>query len=362
MNAERLRAVVEAVLLDIGNTGLVDGLQRVIDSLNNVINAPNEAHSKQLTDALDALNSQLDQSQSDQFPKTWYPVLETIDIPKNFGRDLKSQISSIIAGNQITSAHARDQIIEIQTSLKEYVEAANKMSEAFDYFGVDAAEQVKGQGELSLLVPEAAIKGELLQLADELKFFDQMVRFFTEVETSGREPTKIRQISTTDPFIAVTSVLGAVLITLKIVREIQKIIEGTHKIKVARAAAVDAEMDKATLDRFDKKIGDYISKQLDDLLDSVIKTAKENVKGRTAELTNEGKKILEGMARRIDKGYQFDGDAQEDKEAPDTDAGIVAEIRSVAEEIRHVEPPSEETLNLAAPEGAEAGHDENADK
>ena len=75
---------------------------------------------------------------------------------------------------------------------------------------------------------------------------------------------------------------------------------------------------------------------------------------RKAELENEGTKILGGMASRIDRGYQIDGDASEPEGGSEEDNKRVAEIKSLADQIRHIEPPEDSVLQLPSPEdGAE---------
>ena len=366
MNAERLGLIMKAVREDMSKVGVVAKLKAVIKALSNHISAPNEEHQKQISTAREELAAALQQSEFSKFPRTWRSTLEELVIYDFLGDQLKNSIDEIFERNQITQDVARDEIQKIHQYLTQYDAAFDHILQGFDYLEIETEGPGEGEAELSILMPAGAFDNELKRFAAEIKFFDQAIRFFSEVNTGSRETPLIKQLSSSDPTVLVSTgvaALGGLLWASKQILDLMTKTEGLRKAKhVADKAGAEARI----TDMIEAQVRKEINAGLVGVTDTLI-TKYAGTKPRKAELKIEGGKILKGLATRLDNGYQLEGDVGEieqeqleEGQEPDKERAekvkLIQEVKQLAHDVRYSDVTNQPVLHLLKP-----GEEENED-
>ena len=85
----------------------------------------------------------------------------------------------------------------------------------FDYLGLGVAEPHPGEGVLSVLMPRKHYQGELAQFAEEIETLSDMAGWLSELVTGKTDIPKVKDLSTTEPWMLVSLVAGTVFAFLK---------------------------------------------------------------------------------------------------------------------------------------------------
>lgn len=361
MNAERLGLIITAIKEDMQKTDIVTKLKALLDALTNYISGPNEQLQVQITNTRIELSKTIKQSEFSNFPRTWRNTLEELGIYTLLGEGLGQTIDEIFKRNQITPDVAKNEIEEIYEFLTGYTDAFEQVLEGYSFLDIEEKRLDEGEAELSILMPTGAFDNELKRFAAEIKFFDQAIKFFSEVKTGSRETPNFKQLSSSDPTLLVqigVLTLPGVLWVVNQILVLMTKTEGLRKVK--------HEAEKAGAEtRITKMIEDQIKRDIDAGLvgvnDTLIKQYA-GTKGRKEELSNEGKKVLQGLATRLDNGYQIDGDVgeaepekleegQEPSKEHAKKLKLVREVKELAQQIRYADIPDEPVLHLPKPKG-----------
>ncbi len=360
MNAERLGLIIRAIRDDMQKTDIVTKLKALLDALTNYIGGPNEQLQGQITNTRNQLSEAIKQSEFSNFPRTWWNTLEELGVDDLLGEGLGQTIDEIFKRNQITPDVAKKEIEAIYQFLTGYTGAFKQVLVGYAYLEIEEKRLEEGEAELSILMPTGAFDNELKRFAAEIKFFDQAIKFFSEVKTGSRERPHFKQLSSSDPTlfveIGVLTLTGVLWVGNQILDLMSKT-EGLRKVK--------HEAEKAGAEtRITKMIEEQIKKEIDAGLVAVNDTLIKQYTGakeRKKELSNEGQKMLQGLATRLDNGYQIDGDVGEvepeeleEGQKPSNEHAkklkLVQEVKELAQQIRYIDLPDEPVLHLPKPE------------
>jgi hypothetical protein len=370
MNAERLGLIIKAVREDMAKISVVDKIQSVITALSNHISAPNEEHQKQISAARKDLANALRQSEFSKFPRTWRNTLEELGIYHLLGDQLSEVTDEIFQRNQITQDVARDEIQEIHQTLTQYDTAFDHILKGFTFLEIESEGPGEGEAELSIQMPTNAFDNELKMFAAEIKFFDHAIRFFSEVGTGSRETPRIKQLSSSEPTLLVSTGVAGLGVLLWAARQILDLMTKTEALRNAKHVADKAGAEARITNMIEKQIRTEIEAGLVGVTDSLIKDYT-GAKPRRAELKTEGEKILKGLATRLDNGYQLEGDVGEmeqeqlaDGQEPDKERAekvkLIKDVKQLAYDVRYSDVPNKPVLHLPKPGEEENEGDEDA--
>lgn len=237
MNVDQLGLIVRATLEAIDESGVAKKLNEFLRAFNNLISESSETHQQQFNDKRSELRTALESERFRQFPNTWRTALEELGLYELIGPQLKQRIDYLIDNNQLTPVIARDEIKLLAGKLAKYQAEFRKIHEAFDYLGLGVGKPDPGEGVLSVLMPREYYQSELARFAEEIKNLSEMTGWLSEIVTGKAEMPKVKELSTTEPWMLISLVPGTVFVFLAIVDKIQNIRINTHNLKQLKSQA-----------------------------------------------------------------------------------------------------------------------------
>lgn len=367
MNVQQLLNLSAAVRTDIERTQVVPKLDALIQALNNQITTPNEQHQAQISQTRSELNQSISQSQFDEFPRTWRNSLEELGVTNMLGASLKSTLDGIFQKNQITLTDAKAEIEAIRRRINDFLQHAKHLETSLSFMGFMASDLKAGEAELSVVIPRLAIDNDLKRLSNDLRLIDKDLLVFSEIAEGSRAQVRVKQIATSDPVFILGLSIPTVLLVLEVIEKLQSVIEGTYRLREIRASALEAEADAKIVQMLGQNIEKRINEGLIDI-NTYVLARYGGDHARKSELEKEVSMATQDLARRLDNGYQFDGDVGDiPDEAPKTDEAesesdeVVEQrriqresakrIKDLSRDISYRELPQQPVLNLPAPNG-----------
>lgn len=345
-----------ATLEAIEKSDVTNKLNEFNNAFNNLISDSNEPHQQQFNDKRNALRVALKSENFRGFPNTWRTALEELGLYELIGAQLQQRIKHLIDNNQLTPVVARDEIKRLTDKLAEYQAQFRKIDEAFGYLGLGLAKPHPGEGVLSVLMPRKHYQSELAQFAEEIESLSEMAGWLSELVTGRTEMPKVKELSTTEPWMLISLGLGTVFAFLKIVEKMQNIRINTYKLKQFRVQAEQLDTSPAVKSAIQDNVNEIVDKCLKEIYEWLFSTYKKAGSSRLNELRSPMEKKLAWFANCLDHGYQIDGDAGELEEESDLSgakkkqySATVKRIKDISLTIKYLETPSEPVLMLATP-------------
>lgn len=360
MNAERLALVMTAVRDDIVQTKIIKHLNEIVGTLSSLTSQPTDALHNTLKTQTEALDAAIDSSSFDEFPRTWGEVINELGVDHMMGVELKRYVRVTLETNGITLAKAKEDIQEIVTDLNNCLDAFTKTLEGFEFLEIKDKRPAFGEAELSFIIPRTAISSELKGFVHDANFLHKSLLLFSEIADGHRAEPKLLHTSSSNPLISAVIPCLCLSVYLGTVVDVLDVIGATHKLRELEANADTAEANADV----QKAIRDQIKKSIEDGQIGVEQKLLEQFKGektRKKELETEVNKIVSGLIKRLDNGYQIDGDTGEPEAAEEgeevqelsADQNIQVEaaekIKKLSQEIRFRSLPSDSVLQLPAP-------------
>jgi len=348
MNTERLHAIAIAVVDDLNTTNSLKALNDLVKSLQNQVNQPQAPQFQgQVSQHLKTLSDVLVQSKSNNFSPAWKQLLKELGVHDLLGNPLLDRIQEIFARNQITPATALQELTELHKQLSNYKTSFEAVITSFRNLQIGSEEIEKGQCELGLLIPRAAVSNNLKEFATDLNKIDTLFGTFSELTTYERPGFKINSVSSTDfnlmlaaaPVMVASIALAVdrILTVYKRVLEIRKL-HGQLKKQGLKDKELQPIKKKA-----DSAIMEEVEKLTPELLD---KYYKNQDTARRHELSTQLKKALIEIAKRIDKGYNVEiRVSADDIQETSKDVNINA-ITSVLKNLEFIQLEGEPILSL----------------
>lgn len=362
MNVTQLFLISSYIRKDIDNTAIISKVDALIAALANQISTPNEQNNILVSQARAVVDEAINLSEFDRIPRTWRKNLEELGLSELLGYALSEKIADIFQRNQITIVDAKNALQAIRKRIFEFGEHSKKLEASLSYLGFAPDALAPDEAVLSVVIPRLAIQSDLSRLSQDLKKIGGDISFLSEMAGEGRPPVTIKTISTTDPLFILTIGVTTLLLLLTVVEKIQSVIESTYKLRKLKAEAQQTKADAAVIDLLNKQIEREINEGLIDVEKFLFERYASGDKRREKELKIESKKVLVDIARWLDNGYQFDGDAGDVLEAagsegettnePEVSKRIdvrrkqVGELREISQKIRYRELPEEAVLHL----------------
>lgn len=309
MNAERLHAIAKAVLREITRTKSRETLTSLVQSLDASVSSPAEAtYQQQVSEHREALRAALVSAGSNQFSPAWRQALRELGLSELLGSELLARIEEIFNRNQITQSVARDELQQLSADLDAAATALDQLTQGMSGLNLGWDELGPGEVELGILIPRAFVHNELGGLAKELDQLRKLLTPIIELATGSGPEIDVKTISSSDfSFVLdigpealdlLSHALAYLVGNYKQILEIRKLKEEMQRLDMP-SNTID-EVDEEATNRVNEKIGELVTELLND--------HEENLRGdgRPHEVRVQLTKSLEGLALRIDQGFNFD--------------------------------------------------------
>lgn len=357
MNTDQLGEIVRATLDALENSGTLKSLNEFNVAFNNLTEQSTDPHQLQFNDKRKELQAALQSEEFRQFPNTWRTALEELGLFDLIGDQLQQTIDDLIENNQLTPVIARDEIRRLTADLANYRTEFTKIREAFDYLKFGETKTDPGEGVLSVLMPRNHYESDLALFAEEIKALSVMAGLLSELVTGRTDSPKVKELSTTEPWILLSMLLGTVLAFLQIVEKMQNIRINSYNMKRLKAQAQEYGAGPGVEGAIQTEVDKIVKKQLAEILEWLFNTYTKAPKGRINEIRTPMEKKLAWLADCLDHGYQIDGDAGELDAESDLPEGekqqysvAAGQIKEISVRIKYLETPNEPVLALAKPE------------
>lgn len=306
MNVEKLYAVSRRYLKIIEESEIRNILEGFIQSLESRVSEPGNANHQQVfSDSFTKLKQA-----SASFPNTKLDpieldILTELDATDALPQNVFSKVDQALSANPHTINAALASIKDFKTRFDIDIKNITNLSSAFDWFGISGYDVEKNTGQLLFQIPRKEIENRIDLLGNEISHLDRLTASFSELAYKDRRRATVAYLSSTEPIVVV--VLGA--LAFKYLAEgIAKVIDAYSNLQTNQAN-IDAL--KKSLP---KKVVDPMQTHLDTMIEDAISTyVDENVKsvgkqlpgGRLNELRSEIKSHLKQVAKRVDRGFQY---------------------------------------------------------
>ena len=333
MNAEKLHAICRELQQEINESNLVAKLQQVVNSLQNVVNQPQQPGPQTtLTNNMNQLYATLSEASSNNFSPGWRQTLDEIGGFDLLGERLEERIRGVFERNQITPASALNEIAEMFKSLEKFKGAIDKVVSGFNTLNVGAEELEPGECELGVLVPREAVENKLNLFGEELQQLSFIFNTFSELASGKRENYQIKTISSTDLSIFLATVAPVAACIAYAAEKIVEVYKNLLEIKKIKVELKALGLKKKDMSGITSYANSFMKEGITKITVEVVNEFYGgNDESRKNELKNAVKIALNRMANRIDKGYNIEVRA---KPLPEPQEGKEAKVTSKEEQTR----------------------------
>jgi len=351
MNAERLHALGIAVQDDLEQTSLVPTLQQLRDALRNQVNAPQDANfQQQVATTLDRLLTALAAAPSNSFPPTWLQVEEELGIDHLLGERLGVTIRGIFERNQITPSVAADEIDRLYAEVEALATQLTALLGAFEHFHVGAEELQPGRAEVAVLIPRPAVGNQLSRLGAEFQELHRLLGPFLELGTGSRPSVEVVSISATDFGVFIDLAPKAAAFLAVAVERLIGAYKNLLEIRKLRHEMNEQGVPTDRLAGIDEHANSVMSDRIEEITAELVMEASSRVDaGRQNELRVELRLALNGIANRIDVGYNIDvraGSAAAESDTGPDDTEALQKIRNASINLRFLNRSGKPILSL----------------
>lgn len=307
MNAERLHAIARAINQEIKKSNLVNNLQELADSLQNVVNDPDSEHQKALGNALQQVLSALTNVPSDDFSPAWRQILEELGGDDILGRSLKAYLQDVFERNQITPSVALQDVQQVHKLVRDFDNALTQVINGAKYLKIGAEELEPGECELGVLVPRQAVHNRLGYFAKELSELNFIFGTLSELSSGERENFEIRTISSSDLIIYLKAIPVVAACVAHVAEKIITLYKQFLEIRKLKKELREQGVPEDKMQGIEDHANTMMAKGIETLTVEVVKEYyKGNDKGRKNELKNAVRISLNKIANRIDQGFNIE--------------------------------------------------------
>jgi hypothetical protein len=337
MNAERLHAIAVALRQDISATESDTLVSQLAQQLHAQVQSPADPNAQvQAATTRDQLNTNLAGAPSNDFSPAWSQAAEELGVDDLLGDKLRARIEDILGRNEITVESAANELDQIGQRLRDFVTALDQLISAMNFLEVGAETLDPGQFEIGFLFPRKAVDNELAQLGRELVKLHDIVDPFLELGTGSRPDLKVRSVSTSWFQVYLDSPGTTAAAFALAVERIVALYKNLLDIRVAQKTLDDAHAPDAVTAAVTDWTSGLMADGIDEIVEELLEEFGQDIEeGRKHELREALKHALNGMANRVDRGYNLEVRAgelpePEEDEPEDEDA---KRARAVADAI-----------------------------
>jgi hypothetical protein len=309
MNIETFHAIAARIIAAAEKSDLVAKLSNLVGQMQNRMNSPAEASYVQAADALiSELRETLPKLATNSFPPLWKEYLREMNCHRLVGDVLLEEIETILQKNGVTPSIAHTELTKLSNQIAADTQELRLATHALEHFKIGKDEPEAGSVELGVLIPRAAVHGNLSEFGAELRKLSRVFSVFHEFVHGDRPDVKLKAIASSE-----FSILCLVdWETAKLIAEsISKLIDG-YKIILSLKEKIqslrDAGVPEASLDPIIAHANDKMRATINAISEEVTKRFPDGrvEETRKREINIEMRGALGEIATRIDKGFSFE--------------------------------------------------------
>jgi hypothetical protein len=243
---------------------------------------------------------------SDSFTPAWRQILNEMGGEHLFGRNLLRQVNTILLENQMTPGPGHEKLKDILAELESFSEALDKLNQAFAHFKIGLETLAPGEAEIALLIPREAVHDKLGELIEELSNFEFYFKTLSEVATGHADDLTVRTVSSSKFMVfllahpkfagIVAKCVNFIVEQYKRILEIRKLQGDIERLKIPETIANEMK----------KFANTEMEKQIESFTVEIVNEYISQDGHRKNELRNAVKVSLNGMANRIDRGFNIE--------------------------------------------------------
>lgn len=307
MNVERFHVIAIELRDELAATDQVGILRQMVSSLRAMVQEPNQpAHQQQVSSTRTTLAERLAAAKSNEFPETWRQVLDELQIANLLGDQLRDQIESAFARNEITPSAAADELEPLSANLDALQAALTQVLTGFEYFGIGQEELAPGEFEVGFLIPRAAVHDELGELGAEFGKLRRILEPFVELATGNRPPIRVRAIASSDFQVFLDSAPATAYLFTKALKTVLETYEKLLDIRLKHRELGELGVPEDDLTGVERHAETVMLTAINEVSNELVAEAEIKDTARANELTVELVKALNALANRVDRGYSVE--------------------------------------------------------
>lgn len=307
MNVERLHEIVAHLRTDLDKTGTLRILQKLVESLTNQVNSPQQAqYQNDTANNMTQLIAALEKSEVNDFSPAWHQVLVEIGAAEVTGIALANTVREIFASNQITPSVARDELQKLLNQLNQVSKAADQLLAGFNALRIGTEGLAPGECDVGVLVPRGFVDNRLDRFADELDELNTIFGTFAELVTGSRPGFEIKTISSSDlsVYIEVAAKVGACI--AKAIAGVISLYKQLLEIRKLRSSLEEQGIAKQNLSGIDTHADTLMDSGINNIVTNMLQEFRSGHDSRDHELHIQLKYSLKKIAGRIDRGFNIE--------------------------------------------------------
>ncbi len=309
MNTDRLLHACTLANELIARTEAQSQLDTMIDALQRIIQRPqdNGAQQNRLAAALKELARRIESIETEPIAPADRRLLAALGVDSVIGQKLASRVQAATSGSSVTPALALEQLKAINTELASLTSAVTSTLNGLRRLGLHPISMEADRCEIAVTIPRVAVNHRLADFASEVKYLGRLTDCLSELVGVESSDTRIAAVSSSELEVyisvgaAVAAAVGAaidrILGLYKNVLEIKKLREGMTSRNVPEEALRDV----------DRHADTEMERGIDELLTELLNEFQAaDPSGRRNELRTLLKDVLNGIANRLDRGFNFE--------------------------------------------------------
>lgn len=321
MNAKRLVALTEIIRGELADTNLVSALKQLVDELQNAINAPNEQSQRTVENSIRQVMQHLAKAPSNALSPGLRSDLISLKVKEQtvgelLGSGLAQQLQNVFSTGY-TSVKTLDEVREIQARVAALQSAIQSADSGFTGLGLEGEQLHAGESVVGVTIPRAEVDQRLTILQRELRFFGHLLAHISEcVDGKIADPT-VRSLRSTDYGIDVFTTLDVAAAMALIIRGVKAVLDKVRQYGNLKRQAEDLGVDQETIDKLVEKGQKAVVTAIDEIETEIFQSCKVDDEGRVNELKAGIKLHLNGVAKRMERGFSFEVRTEISKNATD---------------------------------------------
>ena len=355
MNAERLHAMVKRLKAEMEKKNLMSQMQSLVGALRSVSQQSNAQNQQNLSSYRTSIYQLLSSSEIDQFSPSWRQTLEEIGGQEFFGSNLKTRIETILAENQMTPAVAADQLEAIRQRMEQFSNALTQCVAAFGTFRIGDEKLLPGECEVGMLIPRDAVNNRLTDFTKELQEMTFILNTFSEVATGQPDDLIIKTLSSSSLLVYLQTGWKFAECLAKGVGRVVELYKGLIRLRKTLEELSDQGVPAESAKGIEEYANHHMEKGIDQLSVEIVNDfygRKDD--GRKNELKIQVRLCLNGIANRIDNGYNIEVrcaplDAADDNEANAEKKAALTAVQEASANMQFLKLEGTPLLSLPGP-------------
>lgn len=358
MNLQRLQDVLGDIKEELEATQVEPLLQNMESALQQLSSQPNQPQfQEQFNSHLMQLRDALERAPSRSQGPAWFHDVDELHLRDLTAAAMESRVDSVLKQINLMPNIAVQGFNKLRNEIAAKRQQTNSILDGLRALNVEHREVPAGKAEIIVVIPRIAVDNNLDKFANEAKSIDRLIKTVAEAVTGQRDDVEIQSLSTSELTLGLLVVSVAALNFSRAVGILVAAWERVARIYGFGAGLKAEGLPKEVLDVIDKHAVTAVKAQVEYAADEIIKTGRapkqQRDKERENELRNHLVKELEGLARRIRRGYQFDVKPSDEAPSEDEPAEkkIFDEIKKLRSTLQILSIEGQQLLELPAGDG-----------